>query len=356
MMVFKKISLGVYVLGFILLWVFQDPLPAEVVKPDSAKIEVESRRVDIWSDGIRLAGNLWYPKGLKAGDKLPAIICCNGWGGLRQQLDIALAPFLAKAGYVVLTFDYRGWGESDSRLVIKGKMPLPDSNGELIVKARAIRELVDPFEHVEDIIASLDFLSAEPSVDFDRIGLWGTSFGGGHVVYVAAHDDRVKCIVSMVPGMDSSTVHQFFPTRKTASHRARGEFDPVPQWGNLLADSGNPNVLGQEETDLVSQWKKTKFAPILKGTPHLSRIGKYRPVQFAEKLKVPTLIIVAENDEVNNNQEHGKKVYDLIKDRVKAKYEVYPGTHFDVYSRGRMTVIAWAIEWFDKHLKLSTSK
>ncbi|MEW6186399.1 MAG: hypothetical protein AB1585_11755 [Thermodesulfobacteriota bacterium] len=76
----------------------------------------------------------------------------------------------------------------------------------------------------------------------------------------------------------------------------------------------------------------------------------------SEKLKVPTLIIIAEKDEVNDNREHGKKVYDLIKDRIPAKYVVFPGTHFDVYQRGAMTVIAWAIEWFDKYFKSSPEK
>jgi dienelactone hydrolase len=288
--------------------------------------EIESRHVDIWSDGTRLSGDLFYLKASKLGDKLPAIILCHGWGGVRSHLNGAYAPFFARAGYVVLTFDYRGWGDSDSRLVVKEKMPHPDSTGMVTVRVQAIRELVDPFDQTEDIIHCIEFLSGEPGVDPNRIGLWGTSFGGGHVVYVAAKDSRVKCIVSQVPSMDGAWA-AFYPDQnasKRAIQRARGEIDPVPQ---------GVNKIGQ-----------------LRGTPFLSRIAEYHPVEFAAKLKIPILIIVAEKDELTDNRLHGEKVYELVKDRVPARYEIFPGTHFEIYGRGRMESIRMAIEWFDQYL------
>ena len=161
-----------------------------------------TRAVELWSDGTRLAGNLFYPKDRKEGEKLPAIVLCHGWGGTKEHLNREYAPQFAKEGYFVLSFDYRGWGESDSRLVVKGKMPKPDENGEVTVTAQAIRELVDPFDQQEDIDAAISFIEGERGVDRNRIGLWGTSFGGGHVVWRAAHDDRVKCITAQVGAMD----------------------------------------------------------------------------------------------------------------------------------------------------------
>jgi dienelactone hydrolase len=160
------------------------------------------RSVEIWSDGTRLAGNLFYPKDRKEGEKLPAIVLCHGWGGTKEHLNRAYAPQFAEEGYFVLSFDYRGWGESDSRLVVASKMPAPDENGEVTVTAQAIRELVDPFDQQDDIDAAISFIEGEPGVDRNRIGLWGTSFGGGHVVWRAAHDDRVKCITAQVGAMD----------------------------------------------------------------------------------------------------------------------------------------------------------
>jgi dienelactone hydrolase len=304
----------------------QQTKPQAESKQDSAAVEIETRHVDIWSDGTRLSGDLWYPKGLKVGDNLPAIIFCHGWGGTRSHLNQAYAPIFAKAGYVVLTFDYRGWQDSDSRLVVRDKMPAPDENGMVSVRAQAIRELVDPFDQTEDIVSCIDFLSGEPGVDPKRIGLWGTSFGGGHVVYVAANDKRIRCIVSQVPSMDGAWA-SFWPNPhayQRSIQRARGEIDPVPQ---------GVNKIGQ-----------------LRGTAYLSRIAKYRPVEFADQLKIPILIIVAEHEELMNNKDHGEKVYHIVKENVVAKYEIFQGTHFEIYGKGRMQAIQMAIDWYNKHL------
>jgi dienelactone hydrolase len=285
----------------------------------------ESRSVNIWSDGTRLSGDLFYPKGLKRAEKLPAIILCSGWGGVKSHLNRDYAPLFARAGYVILTFDYRGWGESDSRLVIKGKMPKPDEKGEVKVRGRAIRELVDPKDQIEDIINCINFISGDPIADPERIGLWGTSFGGGHVLYVAANDSRVKCIVSQVGSLHHRWISKQ-KVNKQAIDRARGEIDPVPQ--------GVDQVRG------------------LKGTPYLSRMANNHPIDFADRLKIPVLIIDAEKEELMNIKEHGQLLYELLKDKVPAKYELMPGiTHFEIYSKGRLQAIKLAIEWFNEHLK-----
>jgi hypothetical protein len=302
----------------------QNIRPQVAANTDFEAADIQSRQVDIWSDGTRLSGDLWYPRGLQPGDKRPAVILCHGWGGLRAHLNRAYAPEFAKAGYVVLTFDYRGWGDSDSRLVVEEKMPKPNENGMITVRARAIRELVDPSDQTEDIICCIDFLSGEPGVDSDRIGLWGTSFGGGHVVYVAANDNRVKSIVSQVPSMDGAWVYFYCQPAKLATQRARGEINPVPQGVNKIGE--------------------------LKGTPYLSRIAKYHPVKFAGQLKIPTLIIVADQEELMDNKMHGERVYNLVKGNVPAKFEVFAGTHFEIYRKGRLPAIKMAIEWFDRHL------
>jgi len=320
----RSIVVGLLALLGLLTCGLQPVRSQETAKPGVAAFEVESRHVDIWSDGTRLSGDIWYPKGLQSGDNRSAIILCHGWGGIRAHLNQAYAPEFARAGYVVLTFDYRGWGDSDSRLVIKERIPMPDASGMITVRAQAVRELVDPFDQTEDIINCLDFLSGEPGVDPARIGLWGTSFGGGHVVYVAALDKRVKCIVSQVPSMDGGWVNLYYQPSKLATQRARGEIDPVPQGVNKIG--------------------------LLKGTPFLSRIAKYHPVEFANHLKIPVLIIVAEKEELMDNRMHGERVYNLVKDNVTARYEVFSGSHLEIYGKGRMQSIQMAIEWFDMHL------
>ena len=119
----RSVIVGLLALLGLLTCGLQNVRSQETVKPEVTAFEVESRHVDIWSDGTRLSGDLWHPKDLQSEDKLPAVILCHGWGGVRSHLNRDYAPEFAKAGYVVLSFDYRGWGDSDSRLVIKEKMP-----------------------------------------------------------------------------------------------------------------------------------------------------------------------------------------------------------------------------------------
>lgn len=296
--------------------------------------KVTSRAVNVWSDGTRMAGNLFYPKVAKEGDKFPAILLCHGWGGVKEHLNRTYAPRFAAGGFVVLTIDYRGWGESDSRLVMHEPMPKPDADGNVTVKAQAIRELVDPFDQLEDIRNALNFLEGEPMVNKDRIGVWGSSFGGGLVLQTAVNDPRVKCVVSQVGAVNArdAAVQPYLNTGGMAANhameikRSRGEAPAVPQGENVFAN--------------------------LRGTPHLERFARYAPVDEAHKLKVPILIIDAENEELFDRHQHGEKVYNLVKDKVPAKYHVEPGIqHYGIYQARYVQGADLALAWYTEHLQ-----
>jgi len=144
-------------------------------------------------------------------------------------------------------------------------------------------------------------------------------------VYVAAHDNRVKCIVSQVASLHRRWVPKESAYRQ-AIQRARGEIDPVPQ--------------GVDKN------------PRLRGTPYLWRMTDNHPIDFANRLQIPALIIDAENEELIRISENGRYLYDTIKKKVPAKYAIIPGiSHFEIYSKGRMQATQLAIEWFDRHLK-----
>lgn len=95
--------------------------------------------VDIFSDGTRMTGTVWRPKDFDAKKLYPAILLCHGFGGKRAHLDYSYAPRFAQAGFIAVTFDYRGWGDSDGILVAAEKQPKPDANGLITIKARAVR-------------------------------------------------------------------------------------------------------------------------------------------------------------------------------------------------------------------------
>ena len=134
-----------------------------------------SQAVNFYSEGTRLAGDLFLPDGLGANDKRAGIVLCHGYTGVRDLYLPDTAKLLTAAGYVVLTFDYKGWGDSDGP------------------KAR-----LSPYGRVLDSQAALTFLGAQAMVDGDRLGLYGTSYGGATVVWTAAVDPRVKAVVSVV--------------------------------------------------------------------------------------------------------------------------------------------------------------
>jgi uncharacterized protein len=136
---------------------------------------MESRSVSFFSEGIRLAGDLFLPDGRGPGERRAGILLCHGYTGVRSLYLPDIARVLAAAGYVVMTFDYKGWGDSEG----------PKSR-------------LAPYSRVADAQAALTWLAAQETVDAERLGIYGTSYGGATVVWVAATDPRVKCVVSVV--------------------------------------------------------------------------------------------------------------------------------------------------------------
>ena len=134
-----------------------------------------SSPVSFYSEGVRLSGDLFLPEGLRTGEKRAGIVLCHGYTGVRNLYLPDIARVLTDAGYVVLTFDYKGWGDSDGP-----------------------RTRLSPYGRVIDSQAALTFLGAQSMVDSHRLGLYGTSYGGATVVWTAAVDPRVKAVASVV--------------------------------------------------------------------------------------------------------------------------------------------------------------
>ena len=83
--------------------------------------DVARKQVVIWSDGTRMAGDVYLPKNITADAKLPAIVFVHGTGGVKKMpWSIKLAVESARRGYAFLNFDYRGWGE---------RQPIDDAGG-----------------------------------------------------------------------------------------------------------------------------------------------------------------------------------------------------------------------------------
>src|SRR5581483_12483798 len=78
--------------------------------------------------------------------------------------------------------------------------------GRFTAEVTEVREVVDPLDQTRDLLNVVHWVHGEDLCDKDRIGLWGSSYSGGHVIYAAARDSRIKATVSQAPGMDSRFV------------------------------------------------------------------------------------------------------------------------------------------------------
>jgi hypothetical protein len=288
--------------------------------------DVAPRQVTIVSEGSRLGAEVFC-----AGEGArPAIVMCHGWGGVAASLRADAIAF-AKAGYLVVTFDYRGWGASEGRLVPTKPLARGKPGEPFTAEVREIREVVDPLDQTTDLQNVIHWVHGEKPCD-GRIGLWGTSYSGGHVVHAAARDARVTATVSQVPGMDSRFVMAGAERKQTLDDgmkRARGELGYPPPgtqtWG-------------------------------LPGSPIRERLMNYAPVEDADKApQCAMLFIVAEKEELIDNRAHGIKAHARAKGPKKLVTIPKIG-HFDIYTEARAEAQKLAIEWFDEHLKGAPKK
>lgn len=291
-----------------------------VIASLDALAQIAERDVDIYSEGVRMSGTVFYSAPLEV-KKLPTLVMSHGWGGTAGLLRWQAERF-AEAGYFVLVFDYRGWGDSDARWVRDETAADPKARREL-------REVVDPLDQATDIVNAIHWAMGEPMVDVNRVGLWGTSFSGGLVVYVAARDPRIKATVSQV-GYFGDLLTNYPPdalarARSDATRRARGEIGyPAPG----AREIGN-----------------------LRGAPVRESFLRYAPIEDVTSIKgCAMLIIDAEKEELFDIRKQGELAFNRAAEPKKRV--VIPGIkHYGIYGEAREQATALAIEWMDQHLK-----
>ncbi len=298
---------------------------------------MSSQKVSFYSEGVKLAGDLFLPPDLPPnpshdGEKRAGIVLCHGYTGVRDLYLPDTARALAAAGYVVLTFDYKGWGDSEGS-----------------------RSRLAPYGRVLDSQAALTFLGAQPMVDAGHLGLYGTSYGGATVVWTAAVDNRAKCVVSVVGvghgrrWMRSVRHPDEFADllERAASDRVRrvmtGESEFVERGEILLPDrqsaalaaaarAGNPGAVSQIPLEYIDdtlgfhpEWVVDRIAP--------------RPVLF-----------ITTDDDRLVPQEESEALY--ARAGEPKKLVVLPGWgHYEVYTgEAFRQVIEPTLAWYRQHL------
>ncbi len=269
--------------------------------------DVRFRTADIISEGTRMSAEVFSPKDSLG--KLPTIVMSHGWGGTADHLRPD-GVALARAGFLVVTFDYRGWGNSDARLISKSRPAKED--GKLVAEVVEVRGVVDPIDQTTDILNALHWVQGEERCDQNRIGIWGSSFSGGHVVYVAARDPRVKAFVSQVGSMDGRWVME------------------TPDLRKLTFDQGTKRASGA-----ISYPQPFATFGGMTGQPVWEKLMRYAPIEDIDRCDdCAKLFIIAENEELFDNKDHAIKAFNRAKG-VKQLVTVKGIKHYGIYGDKR---------------------
>jgi fermentation-respiration switch protein FrsA (DUF1100 family) len=283
--------------------------------------------------GIELSAWLFLPEG----DGIrPAITMAHGFAGAKEHGLERFAQAFAAAGFVVLVHDHRNFGTSGG-----------DLRGD-----------VDPWRQIADWRRAISYLEARPEVDPSRIGLWGTSYAGGHALVLGATDRRLRCIVAQVPTISGyeQGLRRVSPDATPALEHAFNEDERAQLHGDpprrQAVVSGDPSVAAayrsQDAIDFYLQ-------PIPAGlwqneiTLRSTRAARmYEPGLWISRVSpTPLLLVVAREDKLT------------VADLALAAYEralepkrlaLIPGGHFDPYLHQFPLAAPAATEWFREHL------
>jgi hypothetical protein len=295
------------------------------------------QNVTFKSVGLKLGGWLYVPNGLKQGEKRPAIVMAHGWSAVKEMYLDDFAAKFANGGFVVVVFDYRNFG---------------DSEGEP-------RSHIDPHMQHEDYKNAITWTTLQPMVDGNRIGIWGSSYSGGHVIHLAAFDPRVKCAVAQVPLVNAMDNFRrlvradFFPGTRAwlAGDRVEeyttGKINYLP----VVAEQGKPSALPtQESYDWFIKAGQTR-APNWKNQQTVRSLElalEYNPAANIHLISPrPFMLIVAENDTLTPTD---LAIEAFGRAREPKELVIIPGGHFDAYVAGFESASTPALEWFTQHL------
>jgi alpha-beta hydrolase superfamily lysophospholipase len=288
------------------------------------------RDIQFYSDGSLIRGHLYLPEGAKSGDNLPCLILCHGFAGFKELLLPVFAQSFSENGFASLTFDYRGFGESEG---VKGQL--------------------DWRKQVQDIRNAVTFVETLSEANPGKIGLWGTSYGGANVIETAAQDHRAQCLVVQLSFGDGERVI----TAGQTTEQKEKLFALLTKAWQRETQKGKPMMLPIDNllTDAQSRAffsKSVSEFPLLESKISISFLRhtlEYRPEKRLKDVYTPILVVGADRDEVNQVSE-SHSLYGQAQDpkslhivKGAGHYEVYEGKYFE-------EVFAVELEWFKKHL------
>lgn len=294
------------------------------------------RDIEFDAEGVTLRG--WFYEADGVSDAAPTIVMAHGFSAVKEMYLDKYAEIFAAAGLNALVFDNRNFGASD---------------GEP-------RQEIDPWAQVRDYRHAITYATTLPEVNGDRIGVWGSSYSGGHVLVVAAIDRRVKAVVSQVPlvsgyGSFRRLVRpdfvDGFRAQFDADRRARYEGKAPAMVPVVDKDPLAPSAL--PTPDSYSWFVETyeRRAPSWRNEVTLRSVEmftEYEPISYVAQISPTPLLVLPSRSDVLCQT-------DLILDAYEKalepkKLQILPGGHFDAYIDGFDVSGPAARDWFVQHL------
>lgn len=272
-----------------------------------------TEQVSFQSGGDECAGTLFRPE--SNGSTVPVVVMAHGFTATRTDGLPPFAERFAEAGLAVLTFDYRGFGESGG----------------------SERQVLSIERELEDVAAAISFARSLDGVDPSRLALWGTSLGGGLTFETAANNRAIACAVAQVPFADGPSLLGKVPPQAAARLTAKGLADIAARKSGkervMVPVHGEPGSLAA----MTSPDAEPGFDSIRsEGSLHRNEVAaavtleilKWRPGRKAEKIRCPLLVQVATAD-VDTPPGPAVKAAAAA---PQGRLEAYDCGHFGVYS------------------------
>lgn len=297
------------------------------------------QNIEFASRGLKCRGWLYKPESLSDGKKTSAIVMAHGFSAVKEMYLPNYAECFTAAGFITMVFDFRFLGESEG-----------EPRGRVI-----------PFEQHEDFRNAITWVSILDEVDEDRIGVWGSSYSGGHVLHLAAFDRRIKAVVAQVPAISGwrsilkqqgrDAVHML-SAMATEDRLARYQ-NQAENYMPVVAQEGQPALLATPDSYEFFVEKCGSIAPTWINQVTFESVEKlveYSPADAIELISpTPLLIVAAENDALIPIEET-REAFDRALEPK--KLVALPCGHFDVYDNQPWhgKVLEAEVEWFKTHL------
>ncbi|MDE2402902.1 MAG: alpha/beta hydrolase [Burkholderiales bacterium] len=250
--------------------------------PDTSSIRTHAIKSSFMGHGVACAATLHLPMDGRDAPR-PAILMVGGWGSVQQALTSSYVNRFVEAGWAVMEFDFPTWGHS----------------------AGWPRQEINPWMRVRVADAALAHLRSLPQVDANQVVLWGTSFGGGHVVDLATQHPELLGAIIQVPMLDGLAAVRAVPLPRLLQFMAYGLADLFKPGARIyLPTLSKPGELGTMDRDKA--WEALELALAALGKKYDNRVSArsvltmapYRPWTRLKQVGVPMLIMGATADTV----------------------------------------------------------